>query len=493
MENRMMNAGFFALALTAVMNTSIAHAQLTPYTSVNLCTQGTDWVIDGTNGADNRLGQLQGGTYGDPWSQWANIGICDVVNFPPANCNYYGFTSNWSSDRAFFGLRYDNWNEAHAMIAFGDNVDMAPDINRLIFQFDSWIPSQNLEIATMWANGNTGFHTAIPTATLHVDAAFKPLDPGTNSNVRFENLQSGKGNLLVIDPSMGYVYDSKISMNTVAQTTCFTTDFVTKVGPGGILTCSQIYDDATSVGIGTTGAFGFTVTTSNNVQPGPWISVTSGTLKLKVNGITMSDGYLITSDSRFKKDVKPLESSLEKLMKLRGVSYYWNKELHPDHKFGDDKQFGFIAQEVERVIPEMVYTLEDGYKAVNYTALIPIMTEAIKEQQSTIAALQDELEALRQQVSGEHSDPLYSGTSMTLQPNPSSTDVTIRFTGLDPLAQSVIMVFDMNGKWITTIPLTPREINEYVLIKGTLEPGMYLISLLSNDHELHTKRLIIQQ
>lgn len=480
-------AGFvLAVTLASVFS---AQAQLNPFTTSNLCTQGNDWVIDGTNGADNRLGHLQSGTYGNPWDQWANIGTCDVSSFPPANCNYYGFTSNWSSDRAFFGLRYDNWNEANAIIAFGDNVDMQPDINRLIFQFDSWIPSQNLELATMWANGNCGFHTAIPTATFHVDAAFKPLDPGTNSNVRFENLQTGKGNLLVIDPA-GYVYDSKISSGQVALNSCFTTDYLPKFGSGSYV-CSQVFDDGTSVGIGTTGPFAFTVTLSNNVQPGPWSTVTSGTLKLKVNGITMSDGYLITSDSRFKKDVTPLRGSLDNILKLRGVNYNWDRARNPDMGFGEEKQIGFIAQEVEKVLPEMVYTMENGYKAVNYTALIPVLVEAMKEQQSTIASLQDELTRIREIQSGNVSMNSQNST-MTIQPNPSAEDVTISYTGVQP-EQSSIMIFDMNGKLMKTIELTPRDTDHVVLAKGSLEPGMYLVSLIANGEELHTKRMIINR
>jgi len=479
-----------ALMATALFLGSNAQAQLVNVPTSSLCTQGNDWIIDGTNGSDNRLGHLQSGTYGNAYDQWANIGTCDIASFPPANCNYYGFTSNWSSDRAFFGLRYDNWNEANAIIAFGDNVDMAPDINRLIFQFDSWIPSQSLEIGTMVATGNFGLHTSAPTATLHVNSAFKPLDPGTNSNVRFENLQSGKGNLLVKDAA-GYVYDSKIAMNTVAINSCFATNYVPKYNSGAY-TCSQIYDDGTSVGIATTGAFPFTVTLTNNVQPGPWSTVTSGTLKLKVNGITMSDGYLITSDSRYKKDVTNLEGSLEKLLKMRGVAYNWDKTRNPEMGFGDEKQLGFIAQEVEKVLPEMVYTLENGYKAVNYTALIPVVVEAIKEQQSTIASLQDELARIKDIQSG-NLDPLSASSTMTIHPNPSNAAVTIGFTGIDPTAQSAIMIFDMNGKLIKTIELTSRDLNKLELAKGTLDPGMYIVSLISNNKELHTQRLIIQQ
>ncbi|MNJ88786.1 hypothetical protein D3C87_63430 [compost metagenome] len=485
--HRMSAAALTALVLLPFSST---HAQLVNFPTNSLCTQGNDWIINATAAGNNRLGHLQSGTYGNANSQWANIGVCDIASFPPANCNYYGFTSNWSTDRAFFGLRFDNANEANAIIAFGDNVDMAPDINRLIFQFDSWIPTESLEIGTMVATGNFGLHTPAPTATLHVNSAFKPLDPGTNSNVRFQNLQRGPGRVLVIDTA-GYVYNSRVDLNLFAPNYCATNNFVPKLN-SGTYTCSQIYDDGTSVGIANTGPFPFTVTLTNNVQPGPWSSVSSGTLKLRVRGITMSDGYLISSDSRFKKDVTGLEGSLEKLMKMRGVAYNWDQARNPEMEFGNEKQLGFIAQEVEKVFPEMVYTMEDGYKAVNYTALIPVVVEALKEQQATIAKLQDELARVKDIQSGKL-DPLSISSTMTIHPNPSDAAVTIAFTGIDPTAQSAVMIFDMNGKWVKTFELSPRNSDKLELTKGTLDPGMYLVSLISNSKELHTQRLIIQQ
>ncbi len=203
----------FMLLLSSV----VLKAQLSTISTSSTCTVGLDHYLDGTTGTNkNRLGHLQSGTYGDPWSQWAAIGTCDL-NYPPSNCNYYGFFSNWTSDRAFFGLRYEGWNQANALIAFGDNHDNGPVPNRLIFQFDSWIPSNNIEIGTMLHNGNFGLHTVVPTATLDIDAAFKPLDPGTNSNVRFRNLQvTPVGNVLIQDGS-GYVYNSGIPISSIGS------------------------------------------------------------------------------------------------------------------------------------------------------------------------------------------------------------------------------------------------------------------------------------
>lgn len=194
------------LVLLFSVNTALM-GQFIDVLPANLCgATEPDHILDGTLD-HNRLGHLESGTYGDAWSQWSAIGKADL-NFPPSQCNYYGYFSNWSSDRAFFGLVNNGFNRSDALIAFGDNHDGAPDYNRLIFRFDSWIPNFDREIATMRHNGNFGLNTANPTATFHLDAVLKPGDTNP-SNVRFENLQTGDGNLLLIDPD-GYVYDSQI-------------------------------------------------------------------------------------------------------------------------------------------------------------------------------------------------------------------------------------------------------------------------------------------
>ena len=89
-----------------------------------------------------------------------------------------------------------------------------------------------------------------------------------------------------------------------------------------------------------------------------------------------SDGTLIssTSDIRLKENISTLESSLEKVNKLRGVNFTWRS----DEK--SEKKIGFIAQEMEKVLPELVFTNPtDGYKGVNYAEVTAVLTEAIKE------------------------------------------------------------------------------------------------------------------
>ena len=85
------------------------------------------------------------------------------------------------------------------------------------------------------------------------------------------------------------------------------------------------------------------------------------------------------SDERFKKNIKPLKNSLDNVLKLDGVTYDWKINEFPNEKFPNVKQNGLIAQDVEKVFPNLVETRADGYKQVDYVMLVPSLIESIKE------------------------------------------------------------------------------------------------------------------
>ncbi len=109
------------------------------------------------------------------------------------------------------------------------------------------------------------------------------------------------------------------------------------------------------------------------------IGTTLPAYKLHVIGEIKSNGITETSDVRFKKDITNIERSLDKLMLLRGVNYTWKKEEYPEMAFKNGVQLGVIAQEIETVFPELVSTDDEGYKSVDYSHLVPVLIEAIKE------------------------------------------------------------------------------------------------------------------
>jgi hypothetical protein len=90
------------------------------------------------------------------------------------------------------------------------------------------------------------------------------------------------------------------------------------------------------------------------------------TVRLQVNGDIIANSIAGSSDARFKTNIKPIENPLQKVLQLRGVNVDWNKKSFPDRSFSDSRAIGFIAQEVEKVLPEVVQTekTSEGYKAV---------------------------------------------------------------------------------------------------------------------------------
>jgi hypothetical protein len=106
----------------------------------------------------------------------------------------------------------------------------------------------------------------------------------------------------------------------------------------------------------------------------------------------MADGTLTTatSDARLKENVCSLQDCLEKVMQLRGVSFTW--KTNPEY----GTRIGFIAQEFEKVVPELVFTNEvDGYKGINYGEVSAMLVEAIKELKAENDWLKTENEKLK--------------------------------------------------------------------------------------------------
>jgi flagellar capping protein FliD len=114
-------------------------------------------------------------------------------------------------------------------------------------------------------------------------------------------------------------------------------------------------------------------------------------------GTVMAYSYQTASDARYKTNVHTFPNALDTLLNLRGVTYDWKREEFKDKHFKAGKQIGFIAQEVEKVLPELVHTDRDGYKSVAYVNVVPVLVEAIKQQQQQIATQQQQIEALKQQ------------------------------------------------------------------------------------------------
>jgi hypothetical protein len=125
-----------------------------------------------------------------------------------------------------------------------------------------------------------------------------------------------------------------------------------------------------------------------------YFSGSSDVLQLRGDGNATLMGVLTeNSDARLKKDIHPISGALSKLVQLSGYTYFW-KASNRDSTL----QTGVLAQEVEKVLPELVKKDDKGILSVNYSGLIPVLIQSVKEQKEMIDSQADELKSLKEQV-----------------------------------------------------------------------------------------------
>ncbi|MEA3288348.1 MAG: tail fiber domain-containing protein [Candidatus Marinimicrobia bacterium] len=135
------------------------------------------------------------------------------------------------------------------------------------------------------------------------------------------------------------------------------------------------------------------------------VRVNTAFRKIKYNGSTvfefhsngnawMAGSLGQNSDRRLKRNINTVVNALNKVMSMRGVSYNWN-QVHPNGLTPDTRlHYGFVAQEMEDVLPEIVVDNTNGYKTISYSEVSSVLVEAIKEQQSQIESQQATIQAL---------------------------------------------------------------------------------------------------
>jgi hypothetical protein len=205
-----------------------------------------------------------------------------------------------------------------------------------------------------------------------------------------------KGNIAI----SGFNNDSGFTTNTGTVTSVtggngltgsVTTSGSLAVGAG---TGIDVAADAISVDVSdfmTNGSNNRVVTATGTDAMNAEANMTFDGSTLDVTGAIRATGDVTafySSDKNLKENISNIENSLDKVSKLNGVYYNWTKEAQEKHShFGEEKEVGVIAQDVEAVLPEIVATREDGTKAVRYERLCAVLIESIKELKKEIEEL----------------------------------------------------------------------------------------------------------
>lgn len=227
------------------------------------------------------------------------------------------------------------------------------------------------------------------------------------------------------------------------------------------------------------------------------------------NSIQVANVYNY-SDARAKENIQPLSMGLNTILSLRPVSYSWKQNsaesivtetsIAPSSKssstaYGpiedEQTQYGFLAQEVENVIPDAVKTDEEGHKMINYTAIIPMLVQAIQEMQSTIEAQAQKIDMLSNGTLASMNISNSGSKIISCSPNPASGNVTITTKLQDGVSSGQLVISSMTGNREKTLVVSNVMPNVTENI-SSLNSGIHIVSLYVNGKLTDSQRLIIE-
>ncbi len=227
-----------------------------------------------------------------------------------------------------------------------------------------------------------------------------------------------------------------------------------------------------------------------------------------VGNLTATNVYT-TSDIRLKDNISDFSEgesakTLDKLMDVNVIKYNLKEEA-----FGSDGSeksekldnatsllhFGVSAQELQEIYPNLVKEGQDGYLAVNYTELVPVLIRSIQELKQELDDVKgsDESRMTRSASNAEENlQPFAKNILYQNTPNPFKEQTTIRFSLTDDAQDAAICIFDMTGKMLKKLPISLGTTS--VSVNGwELGEGMFLYTLMVNGREIDTKRMILSK
>lgn len=241
-----------------------------------------------------------------------------------------------------------------------------------------------------------------------------------------------------------------------------------------------------------------------NDQVGINTSTTAG-YTFYVNGSSYATGSWVSSDSRLKTDKQKITGALDKILSIEGFTYGFNRDAYQERNLPTGRSAGFIAQDIEKALPEVVSKDSQGFLAVNYDAVIPVLTEALKEQyayfKNKIDSLTNKVDQLQQLVNQEQlntnsssaEDEFYGKVQLAQNyPNPVHKTATITYSILDQdLMGSVDMyIYNYGGLEIQKFENLSKE-GTVQIDRSGLKPGVYFYSLVVGGTIVKTKKMIV--
>ncbi len=236
----------------------------------------------------------------------------------------------------------------------------------------------------------------------------------------------------------------------------------------------------------------------NNTTTKAWAVKNGGQDEFYVygNGQAYSYGWNTISDSTLKEHVTNIPNALSKVLRLQGVTYNLKQ-----NGIMRKRQMGLIAQAVERIVPEVVTTNDNGIKTIAYSNMIGLLVEAIKQEDVKINDLQHKVDSLtssnnKQTGANFNTNSVDGGKEAKLYPCkscPANQNTTFQCYVPNSSNNANLLVFDMNGTLKKTVSINGKEEQSVSIPSGGLLAGMYYYTLMVDGSEIDTKKVIVTQ
>lgn len=414
----------------------------------------------------------------DLWSSWGKS-FAPVASIPQV----YGTINQWGTSSFISGVK-DGSNGVVSWAGTGSRLDFD-------YIDSSFSPQTHMSILD---NGNVGIGTTTPTEKLVVQGKGIFLR-GNTGGTSVPILQVGNPRRNNGTANMLYIAG-------------FNTDNFWKIDAQGNSSVERLlfkfgkFDDSidnTVMGFRENGSVG--------------IKTSSPQCTFDVNGDLCALSITVSSDKRYKKDIKSITNALDKINAIDGVSYKFRQEKINGRDFSDAKgknHLGFIAQDLERIFPELVRQDENGYYSVNYDGLIPVLVEGMKEQQEVITEQETEIDDLKSRMNKLEALLLNNSShindnSLNIQensdfsnivlkqnsPNPFSNETTIEYELPASLNIAQLVIYDLNGRVVTSYDITEKGNVKFDSSK--LSNGTYIYAIVADGKSVATQKMVIQK
>ena len=194
---------------------------------------------------------------------------------------------------------------------------------------------------------------------------------------------------------------------------------------------------------------------------------------------------------------------MSEIDRLHPIQYQWQQLELPDGKdtakvptkyFSDDTDFerlhyGFVAQEVYELLPDLVHEDDAGYLSMNYVELIPLLVKAVQE----LSAEVSELRGTAAKHTIRKHDENTATTLYQNNPNPFTENTRIDFVIPTDVAEAFLCIYNMAGTLLEKIALTARGEGSVTIEGKKLAAGIYVYALVTDGQVVDTKQMILTQ